>query len=107
MFVLLSRRKIRLIVIEGNAKCRYLKKVTCRRDFAAGVYLAEAQNPIPPPFHTVAHTAYVYALYLFTQGRGEGGRVGPERRLEGQQLTKLYRSFLEMTTFCFGVYIIN
>ncbi len=28
-------------------------------------------------------------VYLFTQERGRGGRVQPERRLEGQQFTKL------------------
>ncbi len=38
----------------------------------------------PPPLHTV----YVYTVYLGT-GKGGGGRVEPERRLEGQQLTKL------------------
>jgi hypothetical protein len=33
-------------------------------DFAAGVYLSEAQNPItPPPLHT--------HVYLFTQKGGE------------------------------------
>jgi hypothetical protein len=41
-----DRRKIRLI--ESNAKCRYLKKLTCKRTFAAGVYLSEA--PSPPRF---------------------------------------------------------
>jgi hypothetical protein len=36
---------------------------------AAGVYLPEA--PIPPP---LCYTLYKYIpLYLFTQGRGEGG----------------------------------
>jgi hypothetical protein len=30
-----GRRKIRLI--EGNAKCRHLKKFTCKMDFVAGV----------------------------------------------------------------------
>jgi len=29
----------------------------------------------------------VYTVYLFTQGRVEGRKVEPERRLKGQQLT--------------------
>jgi hypothetical protein len=40
------------------------KKIDLKRNLAAGVYLSEAQNPI--------HTSYVYPVYLFTQGRGEG-----------------------------------
>jgi hypothetical protein len=36
-------RKISLM--ESNAKCRYLKKLTSTGDFAAGVYLSEAQSP--------------------------------------------------------------
>jgi len=42
------------------------KRIYLKRDFAAGVYLSEAQNPMPP-----LHTLYVYTLYLFAQGRGE------------------------------------
>jgi hypothetical protein len=44
--------------------------------FAAGVYLSQAQNPIPhPPLHTV----YMYTVYFFTQEREGGvGRVEPE-----------------------------
>jgi hypothetical protein len=48
--------------------------------------LSKAENPIPlPPLLTV----YVYTVNLFTQGRGEGRRVEPERRLEEQEFTKL------------------
>jgi hypothetical protein len=47
---------------------------------AAGVYLSEAQNPIPPTY--TLHT-YVQTVYLFTQGGGEG-RVEPEIRGEEQ-----------------------
>jgi hypothetical protein len=32
-----------------------------QKDFAAGVYLSEAQNPKPPP---PLHTVFVYTLYL-------------------------------------------
>ncbi len=45
-------------------------------DFAEGVYLSEAQNPI--------HTSL----------REGGGRVEPERRLEGQQFTNLGQKYL-------------
>ncbi len=34
------------------------KKIDLERDFAAGVYLSEAQNPIPAP--SLLHTVYVY-----------------------------------------------
>jgi hypothetical protein len=66
-----SRRKIRLIL--GNAKCRHLKKlVDLEMDFMAGVYLSEAQKPIPPPL-PITHCLLAYStIYLFTQGRGVG-----------------------------------
>jgi hypothetical protein len=49
------------------------KNIDLSRDFAAGVYLSDAQNPIPtpPPLHTV----YVYTGYLFTKGSGWGGEL--------------------------------
>jgi hypothetical protein len=54
-----------------------IKKIYLEVDFAAGVYLSEAQNPIPPPLHTV----YVYQVYvLIHTGNGRRGRVEPERR---------------------------
>jgi hypothetical protein len=49
-------------------------------------------NRTPYP-HPSLHTVYVNTgkVCLFTQGRGEGGGAEPERRLEGQQFTKLGR----------------
>ncbi len=71
-----GQRKIRLI--EGNAKCRYLKnwpvKGLCGRCF---ICLRPPPLPwphIPPPLHTV----YVYAVYLFTQEKG-GGELTSEK----------------------------
>jgi hypothetical protein len=54
------------------------KKIYLQRDFAAGAYLSENQNPIPP---TLTHREL------------GGGRVEPERREEGQQFTKLGRKY--------------
>jgi hypothetical protein len=73
------RRKIRLK--EGNGKCRHLKKLTCKRNFAAGIYLSEAQNP--------PHTLYTCIQYTYSPKEGGKGRVEPQRRLEGQLFTKL------------------
>ncbi len=53
---------------------------------AQGVYLSEAQNPIPsPPPYTlyIQYTCIHYTVYLFTQGRGEGG--GELNQREGER----------------------
>ncbi len=66
------RRKIRLI--ESNAKCRYLKKLTCKRTLRQVFYLSEASlssnDPIlsPPPY-----TLYTYILYTYSHREGGGG----------------------------------
>jgi hypothetical protein len=63
------------------------ENITCKkRDFAAGVFLSEAQNPISPPLHTIR-------VNTSTLGRWGGGRFEPERRGEGQQFTKLGRKY--------------
>ncbi len=61
------------------------KIIDLKRYFAAGVYLSEAKNPIPPP--PLTNCIRVYSILIHT-GKGGGGRVEPERRLEGQQFTK-------------------
>jgi hypothetical protein len=63
------------------------KKMYLQRDFAAGVYLSEAQNPIPYPPYTLY--LYVYTLqYTYSNRR----RVETKRRIERQQFTKLGRN---------------
>jgi hypothetical protein len=39
---------------------------------AAGVYLSEAQNPIPPP---LTHCIRVYSILIHTGKGGEGGEL--------------------------------
>jgi hypothetical protein len=58
------------------------KKIDLEREFAAGGYLSEAQNPIPNTLYTLnACTVYRYS---FTQGRGEGGELNQR---EGESFT--------------------
>jgi hypothetical protein len=78
----------------------------------------------PTPLHTVHYTCILSTYSHREGGRGKGGRGGEikERRLEGQQFTKLGRKYqhdrpvqqyiktdknLLMTTISFGVYIDN
>ncbi len=44
------------------------KKIDLERDFAAGVYLSEAQKPIPTP---LTHSIGVYRILIHT-GKGGG-----------------------------------
>jgi hypothetical protein len=48
------------------------KKIDLKKDFAAGVYLSEAQNPINPPS---LHTVFVNAYNILTHTGKEG--LGP------------------------------
>jgi hypothetical protein len=61
------RRKIRLI--EGNAKCRHLRKLTCKGTLRQGVFICpKAQNPIP----YLPNTLFACILYTYSH-REEGG----------------------------------
>ncbi len=81
--VCMDRRKSKLI--EGNAKCRHPKKLTCKGTLRQVFICLRPRTPHqPPPLHTV----YVYT----SSHRDGGGVIEPERRLEGQQSTKLGRN---------------
>jgi|688.fasta_scaffold1193580_1 hypothetical protein len=49
-------------------------------DFAAGVNLSEALNPLHPPLHIV----YVYTVYLFTQRMGVGEESWTREKRRGE-----------------------
>jgi hypothetical protein len=65
------RRKIRLI--ESNARCLYLKELTCKGTLRQVFYLSEA----PPPLHTV-YSIYCTVRYCILIHTGKGGRGGGE-----------------------------
>jgi hypothetical protein len=46
-------RYIKTRLIESNAKCRYLKKLTCKVTLRQVFYRSEAPPMTPPPLHTV------------------------------------------------------
>jgi hypothetical protein len=82
-----DRRQIRLI--EYNVKCRYLEKLTCKGTLRQVFYLSQASSPSMSPYSSLSlHTVYVYTVYSFTQGRGEGGGELTEIRLDGQYCSK-------------------
>ncbi len=60
------------------------------RDFAAGVYLSEAQNPIPP---TLTHCMRLYNLLFHIGKEGMDGGELNQREGERLQFTKLGRKY--------------
>ncbi len=82
-------RKGRLI--EGNAKCRHLKNWPVK-----GLYgrCLSVWGPITP--YSPLHTIYVDTVYLFTHGRGGGGKLN-QRSEEGQQGKYRSQSWVENT----------
>jgi hypothetical protein len=77
------RRKIRLK--EGNAKCRHLKN-DLKRDFAAGVYLSESQNPI---FRTYTLYTHIYSKFIHT---GKGGEFNQRKGYRGSFIVPATRN---------------
>jgi hypothetical protein len=55
------------------------KKIYLEIDFAAGVYLSEAQNPIPPPY-----TLYTCIKYTYSHREWGEGESLIREKVEGQ-----------------------
>ncbi len=66
----------KIILIKGNAKCRLIKKMTCKGTLRQ-VFICLWTRTYTPHLHTVFGC------------NGGGGTVEPERRLEGQWFTRL------------------
>jgi hypothetical protein len=58
------------------------KKIDLQRDFAAGAYLSEAQNPYSPPYNCI-----VYSIHIHTGRVGGGGKLN-QREGEGATVNK-------------------
>ncbi len=67
--VLVCRRRRKIRLLEGNAKYRHLKKLTCKVTLRQVFICLRPRTPCPPP---ILHTVYMYTVYLFTQGRRRG-----------------------------------
>ncbi len=68
-----KRRKMRHI--EGNAKCRHRTTLTCKGTLWQVLICLRPRTPYPPPLYS----AYMYTLYLFTHGGGEGESLAREK----------------------------
>ncbi len=68
---ILGRRKIR--PIESNAKCRYLKKLTCKGTLRQVFFLL--YDPILRPFYTL----YACIQYTYSHREGGGGRANQRK----------------------------
>jgi hypothetical protein len=71
-------------------QCRHLKKLTCKGTLLQVFICLRLRTPyaLPPPY---TQCIRVYSVPFHT-GKGRGG-AEPERRLEGQQFTKLRRKY--------------
>jgi hypothetical protein len=69
------------------------KQIDLKRDFAAGVYMTKAQNPIPPPPHSV----YVYTVCLVIQARRGGGELNQREGERGNRGQYRSQSSVENT----------
>ncbi len=65
-----------------NTKCRLFLKIDQLRYLAAGVYLSEAPDPLPPLLHIAWIEYTVHTPALIHTGKGGMGVGEPVRRLE-------------------------
>ncbi len=84
------RRKIRLL--ECNAKCRYLKKLTCRGTLGQVFYLSEAPSLPMTPYSPLTRI-HVENVYLFTQVRWGRGVELTREKVRGAIIHKAGRKY--------------
>jgi hypothetical protein len=68
MFSLLSHFAVQVFLYNDVSKLRKRRLIEGTLREVYNVYLSEAQNPIPPPLHTV----YVYTVYTYSHREGGG-----------------------------------
>jgi hypothetical protein len=53
------------------------KKIDLKRNFAAGVYLSKAQNPMPPPYTLILTYLFTCEVIPHGPGRASQGTSAP------------------------------
>ncbi len=70
-----SAHRIKIRLIEGNAKFRHLKKFTCKRTLRQFFICLRPRTTYPPPLYTI-YTCKRYTVYILihTKKGGSGGK---------------------------------
>ncbi len=87
----------KIILIKCNAKCRYLKKLSCSGTLWQAFNLSwghiPSYDPHTPPYPLYTCIHYTVYLFLFTQGRGGGGGELTREKVRGAKVHKAGRKY--------------
>jgi hypothetical protein len=87
-----GRRKIRLI--EGNAKCRYLKNLPVKGICGRRIILSEAPSPPMTPYSPPPYTRYTCIPYILIHtGKGSGLEELTRDKVRGAIVLKACRNY--------------
>jgi hypothetical protein len=87
----LGQQRRRIILLEGNAKCRHLKQLTCKGTLRQVFIWLRPRTPYPRP---LAHCKRVYSMLIHT---GEGVELNPREGERGNRGEYRSQNWVENT----------